>query len=111
MRTISLRFARRRGEEDYRWPLIRSGKLPGFAMMANPYIFNLFNLVFVSFYQNILLLLIVTPSIVANRASTTCGTGEFNTLDIIATFCFIISVFLETVADDQQYNFQTQKYV
>ena len=43
------------GGEDYRWPVLRK-------KLNNRCLFTLFNLAFISFYQNILLLLIALPS-------------------------------------------------
>ena len=74
----------------------------------------LFNLFFISFYQNILLWLIVTPSLVAwsmeNDPSCNREILPLNVLDGIATFLFLAFVIVESIADNQQYAFQTEKY-
>jgi len=98
------------GEEDYRWPLLRSGTLPGFEILAKPLPWMLFNLIFISFYQNLLLLLIASPAIVANVAAATNCANEINVLDFAAAGSIIFFVLMETFADDQQFHFQTEKY-
>jgi len=106
------------GEEDYRWEILKSGTLPGFGLLTKPFVWVVFNLTFISFYQHILLLLIVSPSLVAFSAvkmSNKCAdvlmqTDGLNNFDYIATFLMLTFILLESVADKQQYVFQTEKY-
>src|SRR6056300_1616567 len=54
------------GEEDYRWEILRRGTLGGYwTLLTNKYIMVVFNFIFISFYQNWLLLYIASPSLVA----------------------------------------------
>ena len=61
---LTYNFARRgaytwkfwEGEEDYRWEILR--KKPGF---KNPFVWMLFNLLFICFYQNVLIFLFTLP--------------------------------------------------
>lgn len=57
-----------RGEEDYRWEILRTGKPRlnrAFDQLKKPAVFQLFNVLFISFYQNYLLMYTAAPSFVA----------------------------------------------
>ena len=88
------------GEEDYRWEILR--KKPGF---NKPLIWLLFNLFFISGYQNILIFLITLPILTAVGINT-----ELNWIDYLLSFLFVVFVLLEYIADNQQYVFQTEKH-
>ena len=66
---------------------------------------SLFNLTFISFYQNFLLMGLAAPAWVAAAAPT----SDINMLDFMAALTFLTLVFLETVADNQQEDFQSSK--
>eukprot|EP00294_Goniomonas_avonlea_P001479 CAMPEP_0114550722 /NCGR_PEP_ID=MMETSP0114-20121206/6220_1 /TAXON_ID=31324 /ORGANISM="Goniomonas sp, Strain m" /LENGTH=306 /DNA_ID=CAMNT_0001735505 /DNA_START=12 /DNA_END=928 /DNA_ORIENTATION=- len=85
------------GDEDYRWPVLRK--------MLHPLLFQLLNLLFIGTYQHLLLYLIVLPASVAYNASL-----SWNHLDTVAASLFTFFVLFETIADQQQYTFQTEKY-
>ena len=92
------------------WPLLRSGQLSGFEFLARPLPWVLFNFVFISFYQMLLLLLIASPAIVANAAAVDGCAAPLNALDVTA-FCLVfVCVLMESIADDQQFYFQIEKY-
>jgi steroid 5-alpha reductase family enzyme len=99
------------GDEDYRWNVIRNG---GFLpILQHSLVFNLFNFIFVSFYQNLLLLWIAAPSLVAHTMSTTLAcewNAELNERDALIAILFLLLLLLESVADNQQYAFQTEKH-
>eukprot|EP00553_Chaetoceros_curvisetus_P009541 CAMPEP_0204625084 /NCGR_PEP_ID=MMETSP0717-20131115/10836_1 /ASSEMBLY_ACC=CAM_ASM_000666 /TAXON_ID=230516 /ORGANISM="Chaetoceros curvisetus" /LENGTH=243 /DNA_ID=CAMNT_0051640689 /DNA_START=175 /DNA_END=906 /DNA_ORIENTATION=+ len=101
------------GEEDYRWAHIREGRyLP---ILTKPTVWFLFNLTFISFYQNILLLLIVTPSFIAYAVANDCGDGAYPKMNIfgldgLATILMLTGILVEAIADNQQYKFQEEKY-
>lgn len=101
-----------KGEEDYRWEQIRKGHYLN--ILQNPWMWMIFNLVFISFYQNILLLLIATPSLVAYTMATNPSCADyaspFNGIDWIIAGLILFFVIIETLADNQQYAFQTEKY-
>jgi steroid 5-alpha reductase family enzyme len=65
----------------------------------------LFDLFFISLYQNALLLFITLPMVVAVQA----GEKQVGILDVLIALMFIGFVVLETVADQQQWNFQNEK--
>jgi len=88
------------GEEDYRWnyvrkwPIIRT-KLGG----------SLFNFAFICVYQNILLFLTASPAIICSRYTSLESWQDF-----ALTISILLLVYIEYTADQQQYNFQTQKW-
>ncbi len=87
------------GVEDYRWAVLRA-KPP----LDTRWGWLLFNLFFVSLYQVGLLLLITLPSVAAAGAAR-----PLSRLDLIATLMFLGFVVVEAIADQQQYDFQTEK--
>ncbi len=89
------------GEEDYRWEVLR--KMP---MFNAPWKWTLFNLFFISFYQNILIWLITVPAIYAHKSAITpLGTTDYLIAGILLFFLIV-----ETTADQQQWNFQNEKH-
>lgn len=107
---LTYNFARRgayqlkfwEGEEDYRWEELR--KRPGF---NNKFVWGLFNLFFISAYQNVLIFLFTLPIL------TTIGDGadpKLGMADWILAGLFLMAVIIEYIADQQQYDFQTEKY-
>jgi steroid 5-alpha reductase family enzyme len=97
---LTFNFARKggyaRGGEDYRWAVLR-GRLSGWQ-------FQLFNLFFITIYQNLLLLLISLPGYAALRHR-----GGFGVADVLATVLFLAFLTGETIADQQQWDFQQWK--
>lgn len=90
------------GEEDYRWEELR--KRPGF---NNPIIWGLFNFFFISAYQNTLIFLFSLPIL------TLLGDNIDNSIgmtDILVSILFLAAVTFEYIADQQQYDFQTEKH-
>jgi len=89
------------GEEDYRWEVLR--KKPELNGKVRWFLFNLF---FISLYQNGLILLFTLPILVALKGSGT----PLNWLDYLAAALFLFFVVVETVADQQQWNYQKEKH-
>ena len=90
------------GDEDYRWEVLR--KRPGF---SNPIIWGLFDLFFISGYQQVLIFLFTLPIL------TVVGTQEADNIgivDIVLSVVFVAFVVIEYIADQQQYDFQKEKY-
>ena len=98
------------GDEDYRWPILRSGSVPYLSFLKHKVPWILFNLVFISVFQNILLLLIVSPSLIAAAASPSSPSFDLFSYDGVAVFFFLLFLSIETIADNQQFAFQTEKY-
>ncbi len=88
------------GEEDYRWQVLR--EKPEF---QSRWIWTIFNLFFISGYQNLLVLLITLPSIVV----VNCITEPLRLLDYFAAMAILFFIAYEAVADKQQWDFQTAK--
>lgn len=88
------------GVEDYRWAILRSKK-----PFSNRIVWGIFDLLFISIYQNLLVLLITLPSLMCVGSSSPIGW-----LDIVAIVVALGALAIETIADEQQWRFQTTKY-
>ncbi len=97
---LTFNFARKGGYapggEDYRWAVLRE-------RMA-PWQFQLFNLGFITLYQNAILLLICLPGYTALEHR-----GGFGGWDIVVAVVFLAFLAGETIADQQQWTFQRRK--
>jgi steroid 5-alpha reductase family enzyme len=90
------------GEEDYRWEVLR--KRPGF---NNRFVWMLFNLFFICSYQNTLIFLFTLPAL------TGLGDSVPDTIQIwdwVIAIAILAAIVIEYIADQQQYDFQTEKY-
>jgi steroid 5-alpha reductase family enzyme len=87
------------GVEDYRWPVLRS--------RMSPWQFQLFNLFFIVIYQNVILVLIALPSWTAFQHRS----GSYGPLDVLLALAFLACTTGETIADQQQWRFQSWKVV
>ena len=98
------------GDEDYRWEIIRNGGFIKF--LTNPVAWHIFNFGFISLYQNLLLLAIAAPSYVAYTMATSCesASNQLHVLDYVASGLFLSFLVIESLADNDQYTFQTEKY-
>ena len=97
---LTFNFARKggySGVEDYRWEVLRS--------RMSRWQFQLFNLFFIVLYQNLLLVLIVLPALTAYDNRSTA----FGPLDAVLAMLFLGCTIGETVADQQQWEFQSWK--
>ena len=97
---LTFNFARKggyTGSEDYRWPVLRA--------RMKPWQFQLFNVFFITIYQNLILVLIALPAFTAwqNRGT------PFGILDLLVTVLFLVLLAGETLADQQQWNFHKRK--
>ena len=87
------------GEEDYRWKILRAKK-----PFTNKFVWALFDLFFISIYQNALVLAICLPSLVC--MSSEAAIGVMDCVAVLLTASFIL---IETVADEQQMFFYTTR--
>ncbi|PWL32491.1 MAG: hypothetical protein DCO96_02815 [Fluviicola sp. XM-24bin1] len=90
------------GEEDYRWDILR--QKPGF---NNRFVWMLFNLFFIAGYQQVLIFLFTVPILALS------GEPSAETITLIDWGLAILmtgAIVLEFIADQQQYDFQTEKY-
>ena len=88
------------GEEDYRWEVLRQNPV-----FKSKIAWKLFHLFFICIYQMTLILLFTLPSIVAWQ-----GENPLGLFDVILAGLFLFFVIFETVADQQQWNYQSVKY-
>ncbi len=88
------------GEEDYRWEVLR--QKPEF---QGAFRWMIFNFAFISFYQLGLVLLMTLPIV-----EVIGSTQKLYWLDYLIAFLFLGFLAIETVADEQQWTFQTKKY-
>jgi len=89
------------GQEDYRWQVLR--EKPEFRPAWK---WTLFNFAFISGYQNALILMMTLPTLVALQFAGT----PLGLLDYIATALILFMLVYETIADNQQWRFQSAKY-
>ena len=98
---LTFNFARKGGYapggEDYRWVILRE-RITGAK-------WQVFNLLFIVIFQNVLLFLITLPSFVAYENQATA----FGAWDVVVTVAFLAFLIYETVADQQQWNFHQWK--
>jgi steroid 5-alpha reductase family enzyme len=88
------------GEEDYRWKILRET-----SALRGRFRFGLFNLLFISFYQNLLILLFSTPLLMAALYQG----APMGLTDLVASTLMLLFIVTETIADNQQYRFQSVK--
>lgn len=88
------------GEEDYRWPWLRARK-----EFQPRWKWVVFNFLFISLYQNLLVLLTTLPAVAAMGSAR-----PFGWLDVAATILMAGFIALEAVADVQQWRFQSVKW-
>jgi steroid 5-alpha reductase family enzyme len=86
------------GEEDYRWAVLRAK--PEFAARWKWMLFNLF---FVSLYQMGLVLMMTLPAV------RSMGGAPLSWMDGVLAFLLAGFIVVETVADQQQWNFHREK--
>ena len=89
------------GEEDYRWEVLK--KNPALSGKVR---WTLFNFFFISFYQLTLILFFTLPMVVAYQGKD----KPLGVWDLILALIIIGLVVIETIGDQQQYNYQTEKY-
>ena len=88
------------GEEDYRWKYLRTQK-----PLDNRFVWCIFDLLFISLYQNVLVFLTVFPALFAISSP-----NSFNYIDVIAIILMLSSITYEMIADIEQWNFQSKKW-
>lgn len=104
---LSYNFARRggyslkfwEGDEDYRWPVLRSRP-----ELSAPWKWMIFNLLFISLYQMGLILLFTLPSL------KSVGGSPLSWPDYLLSALFLAFVIIETIADQQQWKYQKEKH-
>jgi steroid 5-alpha reductase family enzyme len=90
--------------QDYRWPFLRK-------IITNKVLWHLFSFFFICTYQNVLLYLITLPAKTAFDVVEAGGSGGgWGIVDTVALVLFVGLLVLETIADQQQWNFQETKW-
>ncbi|KAK6585557.1 hypothetical protein PZA11_002284 [Diplocarpon coronariae] len=87
------------GSEDYRWEILRQKMHPG--------LFFIFNVLFISLAQSVLLFIITTPTYII-LLSARIG-EKFSIADTFFVRLMMALVLLEFFADNQQWNYQSAK--
>ena len=87
------------GNEDYRWSIVKSNPV-----FSHGVLWTLFDLFFISIYQNALILAICLPSLAASESS-----APLTAFDAAAAVAAVLFLALETVADEYQWKFHQKK--
>lgn len=97
---LTFNFARKGGYapggEDYRWAILRR--------RLKPWQFAVFNLLFISVYQNIIIFLMTLPALTVYQNPDPLNAGDW-----ILAVLFLAALAGETAADQQQWDFQQWK--
>ena len=89
-----------KGEEDYRWKIMRDTPA-----LKGRFRFGLFNLLFISFYQNLVILLFSSPLLLAAINTE----KSLSALDISAAILMLLFIVTESIADNQLFRFHREK--
>lgn len=89
------------GVEDYRWEVLRQEPA-----LKGRFRFMMFNLFFISLYQNALVWLFTLPILFTANG---IGSG-LNIGDIVCSVLLVAFIITETIADQQQFEYQTEKH-
>lgn len=87
---------------DQRWIFIQS--------ILSSKQFFIFNFFFIALYQNLLLVLLTMPLFAVHQAKRFESTS-LNSIDALATIGLIVSITLEHIADNQQWEFYERKRI
>ncbi|MCJ1301854.1 hypothetical protein MMC08_004655 [Hypocenomyce scalaris] len=88
------------GSEDYRWEVLRE--------KLSPALFFVFNVLFISLAQSVLLFMITTPTYILLLASRLTA-NEYQAADLIFSRGLMSLVLLTFFADQQQWHYQNAK--
>ena len=89
-----------KGEEDYRWRLMREQPL-----LRGRFRFGLFNLLFISIWQNIVIFLFSSPLLLAALYPE----KPLTITDLAAGILMLAFIITESIADDQLFKFHQEK--
>jgi len=89
-----------KGEEDYRWKIMR-----GISMLKGRFRFGIFNLLFISFYQNIVIFLFSSPLLLAALHPD----KQLSVIDLVAGILMLTFMVTESIADNQLFKFHQEK--
>jgi steroid 5-alpha reductase family enzyme len=100
---LTYNFARKggySGKEDYRWGELRK-------IIKSKTLWALFNFFFISLYQHLLIVLFTLPVYIIYLGRS----RSFGLADVFLSLLFLAFLALETIADQQQWDFQQKKSV
>ena len=89
-----------KGEEDYRWKIMRET-----VVLKGRFRFALFNLFFISLFQNIVILLFSSPLLLAALHPE----KSMTVIDLVAGIFMLVFIITETIADNQLFRFHQEK--
>ncbi|KAE8350797.1 hypothetical protein BDV28DRAFT_138424 [Aspergillus coremiiformis] len=92
------------GSEDYRWAVVRS-------KVTNRFVFFIFNIVFISLIQSLLLLLLAAPTYNFLLLSRLPEGKSFEVPDLVFSRVAFFFIIIEYFADQQQWHFHCAKHV
>ncbi len=87
------------GNEDYRWSIVKASPF-----FKHAFLWTLFDLFFISIYQNLIVLAICLPALVCTES-----TVPFGPVDFLAAVLALGFLTLEMVSDEYQWSFQEKK--
>jgi steroid 5-alpha reductase family enzyme len=91
-----------KGAEDYRWQVMKEHPA-----LRGRFRFGIFNLLFISLYQNVLILLFSSPMLLASQFPQ----QELTALDLVAAILMVTFIIAESIADNQQFRFHQEKHM
>ena len=91
-----------RGKEDYRWKILKE-RVPIFNIKI---VWSIFNLLFICLYQMGLIFLFSLPVLAAWQGDS----SALNIYDLIIAILMLSFIITESIADKQQFEFQSNKY-
>ena len=89
-----------KGEEDYRWKLVREKRF-----LKGRFRFGLFNLFFISLYQNIVIFMFSSPMLLAALYPE----KKITIIDLVACMMMVTFIFTESISDNQLFKFRQEK--
>jgi steroid 5-alpha reductase family enzyme len=89
-----------KGEEDYRWKIIRETRF-----LKGRFRFGLFNLLFISLYQNIVILLFSSPLLLVAIHPE----KQITIIDLVAGIMMVTFIVTESISDYQLFKFHQEK--
>ena len=90
------------GVEDYRWEVLR-------ARLKNPLLLFMFNVLYICLAQSMLLMLHTAPTYVFLLLAAVPEGHTLGASDLVFTLILILMIFIEYLADQQQWEFQSAK--
>jgi steroid 5-alpha reductase family enzyme len=89
-----------KGEENYRWKIMKETRV-----LKGRIRFGLFNLLFISLYQNVVIFMFSSPLLLAAIFQR----KELTVIDLLASILMLTFIITESIADNQQFRFHQEK--